>query len=99
MAPKKYRKKEDVLVWKWEGDYSLIKEIGEVLKEYKHLKVGVSSDPTCLYASTTQSDEHDEFTSTDFIRVGEYVVFDINNELRPIACYNEEWLNKKYVEM
>jgi len=96
---KVYRKKEDVLVWKWEGDYALITEIMEALKEHDNLKVGITDDPKILYASTTENAGYDEFTSTDFIRVGEYVVFDINNEIRPIACYTEKWLNETYIKM
>lgn len=97
---KEYRRKEVVLAWKWTGDKSIIDNINDTLKSYNdRFKVGVSSDENILYASSKSEDEMDTITCTDFVRIGEYIVFDVNNEDRPLGQYSEEWLNKTYEEL
>jgi hypothetical protein len=94
---KEYRRKEVVLAWKWTGDKSIIDNINKTLESYNgKFKVGVSTDENILYASHKRDDESCSLTSTDFVRLGEYIVFDVNNEDRPFGRYSEEWLNKTY---
>jgi hypothetical protein len=95
----KYRYKNDILVFKWVGDKSLILEIEEVIKPYTSLKVGISTDENILYVSDSYKEYDNIFTSTDYVRIGEFVVFDLNNKEKQLCCCNEEWLNKKYIKL
>ena len=100
---KKYRRKEVVLAWKWMGDKSIIDNINKTLESYNgRFKVGVSTDENILYASDTREDDiinSSILITTDYVRIGEYIVFDVNNEDRPLGQYSEEWLNKTYEEL
>lgn len=97
---KKFRRKEVVLAWKWIGDKSIIDNINETLKSYDGMfKVGLTNDENILYASDTRGEGMYTRTSTDYVRKGEYIVFDVNNEDKPFGQYSEEWLNKTYEEL
>jgi hypothetical protein len=97
---KKFRRKEVVLAWKWTGDKSIIDNINETLKSYEgKFKAGVCDDENIIYASHTRGEGMDILISTDYVRKGEYIVFDVNNEDRPFGQYSEEWLNKTYEEL
>jgi hypothetical protein len=96
----KYRRKEEVLVWQWTGDESVIAEIKQTIEPYgDRFKVGLSTDVNILAVSTKRNEGYDIFTSTDYVRKGEYVVLDFSNEVNPFGQYNEEWLNKKYTKI
>lgn len=100
---KKYRRIHEVLVWKWTGDTSTIDEINEVLKPYNEesddkldkLEVLLEND-NCL--STSWRVEGCGITR-EVVRLNEYVVFDNNNEFGRIGCYDQNWLDKNYVEI
>jgi peroxiredoxin len=91
----KYRKKQEILVYKWTGDISIIDEINTMLKttEYDGLKVELSNkDILCI------SYESYPFTTKDFASIGEYIVFD-TDDIRPLSTYNEERFNENFVEI
>ena len=96
-----YKSKQKVLAWKWEGDISIIDEINEAVKiyndDYLKVKVYVSTDKNVLVASIERDDEyHGIQTSNDFVREGDYIVLDWNNQIRPLGCYSETHLNNTY---
>jgi len=96
---KKYRNKNEVLVFQWTGDVSIIDNINDVLKSYNEkgdciLKVGLNEN-NVLYAQCKEND----MTSNEFMRLNEYVVFDVNDKIYPLRGYSEENLNKKYIEL
>lgn len=95
----KYKRTEEVAVYQWLGDKALIDEINEMLKPFNYsdfvLEVGISTDENILYTSVQKG----EFTSNDYVRFGQYIIFDINNEDRPLVCYDEERLNEKYTKI
>jgi hypothetical protein len=97
---KKYRRKETVLVWQWTGDKSIVDEINESMDSYNvkihpdcNLKAGIDNDVVYL------SHKRGTHTSSSFVYLNDYIVFDPNDEDLPLACYNESWLNKNYVEL
>jgi hypothetical protein len=99
----RYRRKEDVLVWEWKGNHSLVDEINNELKSFNakyddyHIKVGIAaSDNTILYIGIT---EGNALSSNSFVRVGEFVVFDIHNQYKPIFCCGEEYLEDTYTRI
>ena len=93
---KKYIRKDEVLVVKWTGEESVIKDIGEHLKSFSNynfkLKCSNDNDVLCL----SHNDGYG--TSTNYCRIGEYVVIDLLRESKFFSC-NEEILNKYYVEL
>jgi formylmethanofuran dehydrogenase subunit A len=100
---KKYRKKNEILVWQWTGDKSIIAEMNEALKSFNDKYQGEK-----LSASMTTSNPDDvlglshqrgSLTSNEFVDIGEYIIFDINDNERPLGCYNEKWLNNKFVPL
>lgn len=96
---KKYRRKNEVLVWKWTGDKSIISEIHEsvapFVTEHVDFSVGISKDKKTL----TLSHKCGYSTSNEFVSIGEVIIFDINDDERPFGCYSESYLNKKFVEL
>jgi len=98
---KRYRRKEEVFVWQWTGDKSIIPEIGKMLERYRGLlSIGISSsDPNIMYIKQDIGNQVGSTWGNEFIRLGDYIVFDINNFETPLRCYDEKYLNKQYVEV
>lgn len=96
---KKYRSKNEILVWQWTGDKSIVTEIKDVLKEHNNdhveFDVALSEDEQILEIST----KHGYSTGNEFVYKGQYIIFNIDDYERPFGCYNGEWLNKKFVEI
>lgn len=96
---KKYRSKNEVLVWKWTGDKSIVSEINEVLEQYKtdHVEFSVSLSEDEQYV--TISTKHGYSIHNEFVYNGQYIILNIDDVERPFACYTGEWLNKHFVEL
>lgn len=95
---KKYRRIHEVLVWKWEGDTSIVDEINNALISYNlesDDKLNVESEEEYLLTTWSVGGG----TTREVVRLNEYVVFDANNEFRRIGCYDQYWLDKNYVEL
>lgn len=96
---KKYRSKNEVLVWKWTGDKSIVSEINEVLEQYKtdHVEFSIvlSDDGQYLTLFT----KHGYSVGHEFVFLGHYVIFNLDDNERPLGCYTGEWLNKHFVEL
>jgi hypothetical protein len=98
---KKYRKIQEILVFKWNGKDSVIEEINETLKPFneKYNDKFVASrayndkDILCL------SHKIDGGTATSFLRIGEYAVFDESDFVLPFKGYTEENLKQDYIEI
>ena len=98
MKMKKYRKIQEVMVWKWEGDNSLIDEMNKDLIPFNEdicEKFEVFADGDILILSHKINNS----TSNCFVQIGEYVVLDLAKEVVPFNCYDEKWLNKEYIEI
>ena len=94
----KYRKRKEVLVYHWTGNISIINEINNMLQktEYKDiLKVELTTTKDILCISFKM----EPFTTNDFVKVGEYIVFDTDNEIRPLSNYNEERFHENFIEL
>lgn len=96
---KKYRSKNEILVWKWTGDKSIVAEINEEMKKYNndHVEYGVSLSDDKQYLSLYR--KHGYSTGTDYVYKGQYVIFNIDDNERPFGCYTGEWLNKHFVKL
>ena len=96
---KKYRKKQEVVVWIWTGDKSIIDEINNVIKSYEGfgtLEVSIAlNDEKILCLSHTRGFG----TGTQYIRFGEYVIYDSSNEDMPLSTTNDKLLDENYVEL
>lgn len=96
---KKYRSKNEILVWKWTGNKSIIKEINELVKpnntEHVKFSVSLSDDEKCLILTT----KHGISITNEFVYFGQYVIFNIDDNERPFGCYTGEWLNKHFVKL
>jgi hypothetical protein len=95
---KKYRRKEEVVVWIWTGDKSVIDEINEVIKSYEGygtLSVGVTDDGKILCLSHTRGGG----TGTQYIRFGEYVIYDAGCEDMPLNATNADLIKKNYIAL
>ena len=80
---KKYRRKQEVVVWIWTGDKSVIDELNEVMKShegYGTLSVSLTDDGKILCLSHTRGGG----TGTQYIRFGEYFIYDDSNEDMPL---------------
>lgn len=97
----KYRKKEEVFVWQWTGDKSIISEIGEKLVKYNgQLGIGVaSSDPNILYLKQEMGNQIGQSWANEFVRLSNYIVLDDNNYETPLRSYDEEWFNKNFIKI
>ena len=92
----KYRKKQEILVYKWTGDISIIDEVNTMLQntEYNGLKLELSNkDILCI------SFESYPFTVKDFVSIGEYIVFDTDNDIRPLSNYSESFFHENFIEL
>ena len=95
---KKYRRKEEVLVWQWDGDKSIVDELNEVIKlhrGYGTLEVGLTDNGNILFLSHTRGNG----TGSQFIRFGEYIIYDPINEDMPLSATNDDLISKNYVEL
>lgn len=95
---KKYRRKEEVLVWQWTGDKSIIDELNEVVKSHKGygtLSVCLTDDKKILCLSHTRGGG----TGTQYIRFGEYIIYDTNNEDMPLDTINADFITENYTEL
>lgn len=96
---KEYRKKEKVFAFKWDGNKSDVDEMNKIAESNNYsddyIKMGFTENDT-LYITHHYSDGG---ASHDFVRIGEYVVFDISNFRRRVANYSESFFNEKYVEL
>ena len=94
----RYRRKQEILVMKWTGEESEIKEFREHLKSFKEFRVemATSNDEKILCLI---HDRGYDGTSTYYVHVGEYALLDINDELFPFRCIDERQLNEEYVKI
>ena len=99
---KKYRKKQEVLVWKWMGDsgacgQSVVDKINKDLSRFnkndEKFEAVVNGDILTL------SHKIGGHTSNYFLRIGEYAVLDINQEIMPLMGCSKEYLNNNYVRL
>lgn len=94
---KKYRKIQEVLVWKWTGDNSLIDEMNKDLTSFN--KDDEKFEAILDGETLILSHKTDGLSSNMFVQIGEYVVLDLAEDVIPFTCYDEKWLNKKYIEL
>jgi len=102
---KKYRNKKEVLAIQWTGKESIIadvkKELDRITAESKCEKFSIiKTNPfnpdkvLCLI-----HEREDKTQSTFYAYVGNYIVIDLYNDVYPLSCCNEEYLNEKYTEI
>lgn len=95
---KKYRRKEEVIVWIWTGDLSIIDELNEVIKSHKGygtLSVSLTDDKKILCLSHTRGDG----TGTQYIRFDEYIIYDSTDEDMPLTATNDNLIKENYIEI
>lgn len=105
---KKYKNKREVLAIQWTGDDSIIedvkRELDRISAESKFgEKFSISkSEPykdkvLCLIYE--RGDGSDILTSTFYVYINNYIVIDLEDDVYPLSCYDEEYLNEKYAEI
>jgi folylpolyglutamate synthase/dihydropteroate synthase len=101
---KKYKRKEEVLVFQWTGDKEIVDTINELLSPINKIhevefKVKILEDGEIL--CLIQKDE--SRTTSSFLRIGEYMIIDPNeaifSEFLPISRCSEEFIEKYYTEI
>src|SRR5271166_5383679 len=92
----KYKRRNEVLVIQWDNLDETVKLINkEMCSKIPECKARrASSDRETLFISTKRNDAGG-LTVNDFYRVGDYIVYDIN-QVRPIAGYDQDKLNELY---
>ena len=98
MKMKKYRQIQNVLVWKWDGNNSIVDEMNKDLIPFNKdicEKFEAFVDGNILILSH----KINSTSSNAFVQIGEYAVLDLSKEITPFSCYNEKWLNKEYIEI
>jgi hypothetical protein len=104
---KKYREKEEVLIFKWTGDESVIekinKEICSKLNEERGEQIfsiakGFEYD-TDKEKTIFISEKWNKSSFDTLVRLNDYIVYNKQNRDAVLSCCNEDWINKNYVEI
>jgi len=96
---KTYRRIEDILVFQWTGDFSIIDEINDSVREFNEtskfkVKVRTSFDvDECLVISNC----HEYGTLSLVVERNNYIVFDITDKQMPLNSYSEKEFNNNFI--
>jgi len=102
---KYYRKKEEIVAWKWEGDDLIIDEITKIIEPHNDVdwifKVGFAYTGDKINKDILAVSHYDGVTSYNaFVRKGEYIIFNPTDfDIPFVGGYSEEFFNKKYKEI
>lgn len=96
---KRYRRIEDILVFQWKGDFSIVKEINDAVKSFNEtsdysVKVRMSfDDDECLMIYNC----HEYGTLGLVVEMNNYIVFDAIETQMPLDSYSEKSFNDKFI--
>lgn len=89
------------IIFHYTGDKSIINDINPILIEYNKSHINQISIGTCssnndiLYISNILNDGS-TLRINDYVYENQYIVYDINNTIRPLANYDKDYCYKKY---
>jgi len=97
---KRYRRLEDILVFHWTGDFSIIDEINNAVKSFNkehqdtlNASKDVDNDDKILII--THNGEYG--TMSESVKMNDYIIFDVNEIETSLGAYSEDYLNDHFI--
>jgi len=96
---KKYSRIEDILIFQWKGNFSIVDDINTAVKSFNDsfenkTKVHASFDADeCLVISNC----HDYGTLSLIVENNNYVIFDSTDKQTPLNSYSEKEFSNKFI--
>ncbi len=94
---KRYRRIDDILVFEWKGDFSIITEINDSLKSFNEtsdyeIKVKIDDDGHLIISNC-----HENGIISLLVDINDYIIFDTTDKLMSLNSYSENELNDKFI--